>query len=256
LRYVFDGMALKQRTSPSKLIRLKLRIELVPKPLWEQNLRSNDGLGKARWDKFRRKLIETDGARCAICGSAEKLHGHEIWAYREKKTVGTAVLLRVEIVCIDCHDIHHWARTTKLFQNGVITGDRYGFLRRHFRKINGCRQQTFDDHFLRSMRIWSKRSAKTWRVNWGDFKLAVAEAKAAREVWTMRNSDYSQDNSFDIGPGHHLPNRCPQCGASGMLKFIETGTEGMTEGQEADHDQGLSGFAFCHACNSDVFWQV
>jgi hypothetical protein len=30
--------------------RLRMRIELVPKPLWERILRSRDGLGKARWD--------------------------------------------------------------------------------------------------------------------------------------------------------------------------------------------------------------
>jgi hypothetical protein len=168
---------------------LKLRIELIPKPLWEVNLRSRDGLGKARWDKLRRKLIETNGTRCAICGS-DGHHGHEVWEYREKKTVGTAVLLRVEIVCIDCHDIHHWGRTTKLFQAGTITGDRYGFLRKHFRKVNGCRQQVFDDHALRSARVWLKRSKKRWKIDWGDFKPAVAEAKAAREAWAARNPDY------------------------------------------------------------------
>jgi hypothetical protein len=167
------------------------------------------------------------------------------------------VLLRVEIVCIDCRDIHHWGRTTKIFQAGGITGDRYGFLRKHFRKINGCHQQAFDDHFVRSLRIWSKRSKKKWRVDWGDFKPAIAEAKAAREAWAARYPDHaSEDDSFDVGPGHHMPNRCPQCGATGTLRLIETDTEGMTEGQEADYDQGSSGFAFCRACKSNVFWQV
>jgi hypothetical protein len=166
--------------------RLKLRVELIPKPLWKRNLRASDGLGKARWDKLRLKLIEANGAQCAICGGTKKLHGHEVWAYREKKTVGTALLLRVEIVCIDCHDIHHWGRTTKLFQSGVITGNRYGLLRKHFRKVNGCRQQVFDDHALRSARIWLKRSRKRWKIDWGDFKPALVEAKAARDAWAAR----------------------------------------------------------------------
>jgi hypothetical protein len=176
----------QRRTSTVGHSRLKLRIELVPRPLWEKNLRSSDGLGKARWDKFRHKLIESNGARCAICGSAKRLHGHEVWEYREKKTVGTAVLLRVEIVCIDCHDIHHWGRTTKLFQAGTITSDRYGFLRKHFRKVNRCRQQVLDDHERRSVRVWLKRSKKRWKVDWSDFESAVADAKAAREAWAVR----------------------------------------------------------------------
>lgn len=250
-------MAMTRHVSTGASRRLKLRIELVPKPLWEQNLRLSDGLGKARWDKLRRKLIETQGARCAICGGTERLHGHEVWEYREKKTVGTAALLRVEIVCIDCHDIHHWGRTTKLFQAGTIGGDRYGFLRKHFRKVNGCRQQVFDDHALRSARIWLKRSKKRWKVDWGAFDPVVAEAKAAREAWAARNPNhFPQDDPFNVGPGHHIPSRCPECGATGTLRLIEVGTERMSEGQEADFDQGLAGFAFCRACESNVFWQV
>lgn len=90
---------------------LKLGIELVPKPLWEHTLRSNEGLGKPWWGKLRRGLIKKRGPCCAICGViGKRLHGHEVWGYREKKTIGLAVLLRVEIVCIDCHDVHHWGR--------------------------------------------------------------------------------------------------------------------------------------------------
>jgi hypothetical protein len=145
----------------------------------------------------------------------------------------------------------------KAVSAGTITADRYGFLRKHFRKVNGCRQKAFDDHALRSARIWLKRSKKEWRVDWGDFQPMIDEAKAAREAWPARNPDHvSQDDSFNVDPGHHMPNRCPECGATGMLKFIEADTEGMSEGQEADYDQGLSGFAFCRACQSNVFWQV
>ena len=68
-------MALKQPVRTAAPGRLKLRIELIPKPLWEQNLRSSDGLGKFRWDKLRQTLIETNGARCAICGGTKKLRG-------------------------------------------------------------------------------------------------------------------------------------------------------------------------------------
>jgi uncharacterized protein with PIN domain len=62
--------------------------------------------------------------------------------------------------------------------------------------------------------------------------------------------------SLLLGPGHHMPNRCPECGAAGALRLIKTDTEGITEGQEADHEAGLSGFAFCRACERNVFWQV
>jgi hypothetical protein len=83
-----------------------------------------------------------------------------------RKTVGTATLLSVEQVCVDCHDIHHWARTTKLFQAGRISSERYTHLRKHFRTVNGCPQEVFDDHFLQSARVWEERSSKRWKIDW------------------------------------------------------------------------------------------
>ena len=174
--------------------------------------------------------------------------------YREKKTIGIAVLLRVEIVCIDCHDIHHWGRTTKLFEAGTITAERYNHLRKHFRKVNRCRQEVFDNHIVRSARVWVKRSKKRWKVDWGDFAPAVAEAKAARDAWAARNPDH--DDPFNVTPGDHVPARCPECGAAGAPTAIEAERDHMSEGQEADYDAGLWGFAFCRACQSHVFWQV
>ncbi|HEY5281102.1 MAG TPA: hypothetical protein VIJ67_15250 [Pseudolabrys sp.] len=234
--------------------RLKLRIELVPKRLWEQNLRLRDGLGKHRWDKLRHEVIKKNGARCAVCGAIDrKLHGHEVWDYREKKTVGTAVLLRVEIICIDCHDIRHWGRTTNLFQAGVISAERYGHLRKHFRRVNRCTQKSFDGHFLRQARIWLQRSKKRWKVDWGDFTPLVAEATAARIAWAARNHDH--ENHFNVKLAYHMPDRCPKCGIVGRLTSVEADRDEMSEGQEADYDAGLWGFALCHACNSNVHWQ-
>jgi acyl-CoA synthetase (AMP-forming)/AMP-acid ligase II len=121
-----DVQLKRRRTKPFVRRPLKLRIELVPKVLWKKNLRSDEALGKGRWDKLRAKRIKEHGSRCTICGAKSKrLHGHEVWDYREKKTVRIAVLLRVEIVCVDCHDIHHWARTTKLFKDQKISAERY-----------------------------------------------------------------------------------------------------------------------------------
>jgi hypothetical protein len=247
---------MKKQTTKSVAHRtLKLRIELIPKPLWDRNLRSGEGLGKGRWDKLRRQLMKAQGPRCAICGAiGERLHGHEVWDYREKKTIGTAMLLRVEIVCVDCHDIHHWAHTTKIFEAGDITAERYKYLRHHFRTINGCRQEVFDDHFLQSTRVWEERSQKRWKIDWGEFVPLVAQAKAARTAWAERNPDHN--DYLNVGPGHHMPSRCPQCGAAGKLTPIEPDQDQMSEGEEAEYEAGTWGFAFCLACQSNVFWQV
>jgi hypothetical protein len=165
---------------------MRLRIQLVPKPLFEWTLR--EALGKARWDKLRHALIETKGAQCEICGSSDRLHGHEVWAYREKNGAATAVLLKVQIICIDCHDIRHFARTTKLFQAGIIKPERYGALRKHFRKVNACRQRDLDGHFVRELRIWGRRSKKHWEIDWGEFQKQVEAASAARNKWAKSHA--------------------------------------------------------------------
>ena len=168
--------------------RLKLRVELVPKDLWGRNLRSTEAFGKARWDKLRRQIVDAAGNQCAICKSTKRLHGHEVWKYEEQKRRATAVILAVEIVCIDCHDIHHWARTVKLVEAGIVGHHRFLALRKHFRKVNRCRQVDFDVHFQRSLRVWQKRSKRKWNVDWGCFEPHVVVAKAGREKWALSNA--------------------------------------------------------------------
>lgn len=166
---------------------MKLCVQLVPRPLWGRSLR--EALGKARWDKLRHKLIEAKGVHCEICGSTDRLHGHEVWAYRTKHGAApTAVLLKVQIICIDCHAICHFARTTRLFQAGIISRERYGALRKHFRKVNGCRQREFDKHFLDALRTWTRQSKKRWKIDWDDFREQVDIAKAARAKWAKANA--------------------------------------------------------------------
>jgi len=52
-----------------------------------------------------------------------------------------------------------------------------------------------------------------------------------------------------------MPSRCPECGAAGKLTAIETDQD-MSEGEEAEYEAGMWGFAFCRACQSNVFWQL
>ena len=229
----------------------------MPKPLWGINLRSDQGLGKSRWDTLRRKLKESGQTSCVVCGSTDRLHGHEVWKYQDlpKPKWSIAKFLRVEMVCRKCHDVKHWGSTIKLIAEGKITRAGYFGLRKHFRTVNNCRQEDFDRHLKFSLALHQKRSSSKWRIDWGDFEPALAVAKAAREAWAARNPDHaSHDDSFNVGPDHHMPNRCPQCGATGTLRPIKADAEAMTEGQEADYEAGAWGFAFCRACERNVFW--
>jgi hypothetical protein len=96
-----------------------LRIELVPKPLWGQNLRSNRvGLGPYRWLALSR-AVRAELGRCSICGSMKRLQGHEVWKFREKQRSGVATLTRVNAICTVCHSVQHWGRTKMLIAGGL-----------------------------------------------------------------------------------------------------------------------------------------
>ena len=145
----------------------KLRIELVPAPIWGINLRSKSGLGKWRWTKFRRGLLATNGNACTICGSTRKPHAHEVWDYQDRPRKSIARLVRVEIICQKCHLINHWGRTGQLIALGIIDHDGHLRLRRHFRRVNRCKQRHFDEHIEMTFELWRRRSEKKWTIDWG-----------------------------------------------------------------------------------------
>jgi len=161
---------------------LKLRIEKVPQPIWKMNLRHETlGLGKHRWDKLRKTIIEDKGAVCAICGDTEKPRAHEVWEYREAdKGPSTARLVNIEIICDRCHYVHHWGMTLELLAGGHIGQDTIAGLEAHFRRVNGCTEADFRRHVLVTSAEHQRRSAKKWNVDWGDFAPMVADAIASR----------------------------------------------------------------------------
>jgi hypothetical protein len=176
--------------------RFKLQVDMIPEPLWGMNLRSaTDGLGKHRWKKVRNQAIEECGGKCAICGSTQKLHGHEVWRYEEKKAVGKATLECVDVICWTCHNITHWGNTVRLIVFGAISHEGHMVLRRHFRRVNKCTQLDFERHARRMLAIWKRRSRLRWTVDWGPFVQAVEEAKQARE---LRHARRAKSTAFEV----------------------------------------------------------
>jgi hypothetical protein len=62
------------------------------------------------------------------------------------------------------------------------------------------------------------------------------------------------EDDFDVGPGHHMPELCPRCHAVHTLLLIEYDTDEMSEGQLTDYLAGVSGTAFCDACEFEFDW--
>ncbi len=75
-------------------------------------------------------------------------------------------------------------------------------------------------------------------------KLQIPEKK----FWPRTSSD----SYHEMGPGEHMPDKCPNCGAMGSLEFVEWDTEGMTDGKLADYEAGFYGSAFCNRCKTEI----
>jgi hypothetical protein len=165
------------------MARFRLRIELMPEPLWGQNLRSNVvGLGPGRWLKLSQQVRKRIG-KCSVCGRTERLHGHEVWQYAERARSGTAKLIDVSVICTICHSINHWGRISALIAAGIMKPADGRRLIRHFVKINRCMSKaSFERHRIKAFAEWRERNRKKWKIDWGPYAPAITEAKAARAL--------------------------------------------------------------------------
>jgi hypothetical protein len=154
---------------------LRLKIELVPQPLWGKNLRAEGVLGRAGWRRLRAQLLGNGTPVCGICGAAAATpEAHEEWEYIEAKGSGIARLKRISLVCQDCHSIHHIGRTQKLLISGAITRAMWDHLIAHFLRVNACDVAVWEQHSREVKADWSRRSKLTWTL---DVQTALKEMR-------------------------------------------------------------------------------
>jgi len=167
---------------------LKLRIEMVPAPLWEVNLRKF--LPRSKWTSLRFELIEQRGTSCEVCGKdcsgKGKIQAHEEWIYSDDTKAGVARLSGIQLSCWHCHMCGHWGRLQQLSRT----------LRRavpdsikHFCAVNGMSQLEFERHKTEAFDQWRRRSNLEWEVDWGDFSELLLEhwTKLPQPDWLSRS---------------------------------------------------------------------
>lgn len=147
------------RRAPSQP--LKLRPELVPKPLWGKNAR--DLLkGGADWKRIRADALRESGDRCSICGAKEappgfrdpRLYCHEVWRYDDRK--GVATLCGFRMICAGCNSVVHIGRTREV-------GDVDPALA-HLARVNGISAEAARSIDREAHEVWKARSRRQWTV--------------------------------------------------------------------------------------------
>jgi hypothetical protein len=142
----------------------RLRVELVPKPLWYRNVRSQH---PADWRRLRRWALDRAGNRCQICGhhvdGGRNLVCHEIWVYDD--TAGIQTLTGVEIHCRACDAVTHLGHT---IQAVGWFGARPALSR--LRELNGWDSRQAMTYVQAAFAVFRERSGREWRQDIGWFE--------------------------------------------------------------------------------------
>jgi len=140
-----------------------LKVELVPKTSWYNNLREE--MTRNNWDKIRKMTYANYKYKCGICGSEGRLNCHEIWEYDDKRYVQK--LMGFIALCDMCHHVKHIGLAGILAQRGELD---YEKIVEHFMKVNNCDRRTFEEHREKAFKEWNRRSQHQWQVDLGEYK--------------------------------------------------------------------------------------
>jgi hypothetical protein len=150
---------------------LKLEIDMVPTSSWGKSLKKL--LPQSKWDKLRKAAHVANGGRCEVCGSTQKLHGHEEWEFDEVTEIQR--LIRIGTVCAACHGVMHFGRSKQLAAQGVV--DIFKVVE-HFQTVNGVDRAAFDKHEAEATEQWLRRSTIEWKIDFGQFAPLLTPGEA------------------------------------------------------------------------------
>jgi hypothetical protein len=155
---------------------LKLRVNMVPKPLHGDNLRCV--FSKSVWSELRRSLIVERGCTCEICGAAipnqPDVDAHEEWEYDIGKRPARATLVAIKLACSRCHAIVHFGLQFGLVQAGKLPASHLEDIEAHFCAVNKVGKAMFSVHVNIAIERWTELNRRTsWRVDFGPYRQLV-----------------------------------------------------------------------------------
>lgn len=140
----------------SDLSKGKLRVELIPRTTFYNNLRAI--LSKGDWDYLRKQIYRKYNYKCAICSGVGKNHPvecHELWSFNEQEHIQR--LDGLIALCPDCHSVVHYGLAEiRGYSDKVF---------KHFKKINKWDDKKTQKHIQEAFELWEKRSSEKWKVD-------------------------------------------------------------------------------------------
>jgi hypothetical protein len=134
---------------------LKLRPNLVPKPLWGKS--AANLLKRGDWERIRRDAVQAARHACQVCfdpASAGTLNCHELWDYDDEQ--GTATLVGLRMQCRNCDSAVHMGRAVKRGVGNAAIAQLV--------KVNVIGAREAKMLYRSAMDEWRRRNKKQWRI--------------------------------------------------------------------------------------------
>lgn len=142
---------------------LRLTIELVPRPCWYSNMRTN--IPRSAWDKLRKQVYAQYNYHCGMCQVENvTLHCHEIWQYDD--TLHIQKLNGFNALCEMCHHCKHMGHAGILASEGKLDLNK---VIEHFMRVNQCSREEYDEHSKEAWSMWAERNKYTWVTDLGEY---------------------------------------------------------------------------------------
>lgn len=160
---------------------LRLTIELVPRPCWYSNMRSN--MPSAAWDRLRKQVYAEYNHQCGICLAQNvQLHCHEIWQYDDilhiQKLQGFIAL------CQMCHHCKHIGFAGILASEGKLDLDK---VVEHFQHVNECSAKEYHEHSKEAWETWRERNKYEWTTDLGIYANLVSSNDTMKDKKKPKN---------------------------------------------------------------------
>ena len=137
-------------------IELRINAELIPRSMWNVNLRSE--LPK-KWGEIRKNVYAKADYKCEICGDQGKRHpveAHEIWIYDDDRKI--MALDKIVALCPKCHLCHHLGFAEVKGKLEIVL--------KHLQKINGFKDYKQVVRYLDAVTDkWAWRSQFDWKLD-------------------------------------------------------------------------------------------
>ncbi len=137
----------------------QLTVEIIPTSLHGKNPRT--AMGKAMWERQRKRLCEAAGNHCEICGGVGKRHPveiHECYEYDETSRPPCQKVVGLIALCPDCHAVKHLART-RLVARQQGDPSIYEHALRHLAGVNDWDDQRLREYLVGVQAEFHRREA-------------------------------------------------------------------------------------------------